>query len=76
MVLGRAAGLALVRVLACSVAEVEPSRERGVWAEALAVPSAKAARMRMFFIEIECGKAMEYNNNCLSYGIVASVVDK
>lgn len=53
-VMGLAAGLAEVRPAVASVAELEPSRERGVWAEALAMLVANtAARMRNFFINLK-----------------------
>lgn len=43
-------GLSRVVVAARSAAAGEPPRERGVWAEAVAMLVARAARMRSFFI--------------------------
>jgi hypothetical protein len=71
--MGLAAGLAEVRPAVASVAELEPSRERGVWAEALAMLVANtAARMRNFFIN-QRRKVAE--RIALAYGIRALTVN-
>ncbi len=65
-------GLSRLSVEARCAAEVEPLRELGVWAEALAMPVAKAARIRSFFIkiiEVEIQKQLT-----LPYGVSAPTV--